>query len=100
MLYSVHTCDLCDDLLCFNEMPTKLYGSAILPMAYRDYHRQCEIIYDAQSGSKTMRVKSSLSHWGCVTVNKICLRSSTKTASFLRNPGVRHIHFTVYTTFY
>ena len=27
-LYAVHTFDLCDlcDLLCFNEMPTKLYG--------------------------------------------------------------------------
>ena len=31
-LYAVHTCDL-RDLLCFNEMPTKLYVSVI----FRDY---------------------------------------------------------------
>ena len=43
--------------------------AAILPTASRDYNRPCEIIYDAQSGSKSMRVASSLLHWGCVTVN-------------------------------
>ena len=72
-LYAVHTCELCDlfDLLCFNEMLTKLYSSVIISSTYWDYQRQCESIYDTQSGSKTMRVKSSLLHWGGVTVNTV-----------------------------
>ena len=69
-LYAVHTCDLCD-LLCFNTMPTKLYGSARLPTASRDDIRQCEIMYDTHSGAKTMRAESSLLQWGWVTVNKV-----------------------------
>ena len=71
MLYAVHTiCDLCD-LLCLNEMSTKLYGSWYFCTAYWDSYRHCEIIYNTQSGSKTMRVKSSLLHWGCVTINTV-----------------------------
>ena len=42
------------------------------------------------SGSKTMRVGSSLSQLGWVQY-PTCLRSSRKTANFLRNPGVRRI---------
>ena len=105
----LYTCDLCD-LLFFNKMQTNLYGIVIVSTTVWDYQRprQCENIYYTQSGSRTMRVKTSLSLWGGVTVTQcqICLRSSTETANSLRNPGVRYSPsyvctvYTVYTYSY
>ena len=52
-------------------MLTKLYGSARLLTASRDDIRHYEIMYDAQSGYKTMCVESSLSQWDWVTVKTV-----------------------------
>ena len=72
MYHIVYTFDLCDlcDLLCFNDMPTELYGSEIASTTVWDYPSQLDYLQHSIVISNE-HVKTSLSHWGSVTVNTV-----------------------------
>ena len=77
------------------------YSSLIVSTTVWDYQCQCGSIYNTHSGAIMMWVKTSLSHWGGVTVNTVPnMRSCTETANSLRNPVVRRSQsFVLYSWF-